>query len=74
MFFLNSLIIKNESVIVIVESKIYITTAENTTENNSSTYTKVPCDICGLLFDSSDIKEEHKKLEHVEHKRPSDVG
>lgn len=26
------------------------------------------------LFDSSDIKEEHKKLEHVEHKRPSGVG
>ena len=70
MFFLNSIIINNESVIVIVESDTYITT-ENT---KYSTYTKVPCDICGLLFDSSDIKEEHKKLEHVEHKRPSGVG
>ena len=71
MFFLNSIIIKNESAIVIVGSETYITT-ENT--ENSSTYTKVPCDICGLLFDSPDIKEEHKKLEHVEHKRPSGVG
>lgn len=51
-------------------SEAYITT-ENT---KNSTDTKVPCDICGLLFDSSDIKEEHKKLEHVEHKRPSGVG
>jgi hypothetical protein len=56
-----------------VGSEAYITTAENTTKN-SSTDTKVPCDICGLLFDSSDIKEEHKKLAHVEHKRPSGVG
>ena len=53
-----------------MESETYITT-ENT---KNSTYTKVPCDICGLLFDSPDIKEEHKKLEHVEHKRPSGVG
>ena len=74
MFFLNSIIINKESLIVIVGSEAYITTAENTTKNNSSTYTKVPCDICGLLFDSPDIKEEHKKLEHVEHKRPSGVG
>ena len=73
MFFLNSIIINNESLIVIVGSEAYITTAENTTKN-SSTDTKVPCDICGLLFDSSDIKEEHEKLEHVEHKRPSGVG
>jgi hypothetical protein len=35
---------------------------------------KIPCEICGLLFDTIDIKEEHKKLEHVEHKRPSGVG
>lgn len=55
-------------------SEAYITSAENTTENNSSTDTKILCDICGLLFDSPDIKEEHKKLEHVEHKRPSGVG
>jgi hypothetical protein len=26
------------------------------------------------LFDTIDIKEEHKKLEHIEHKRPSGVG
>jgi hypothetical protein len=55
-----------------VKLETYITTAENT-KKNSSTY-KVPCDICGLLFDSLDMNEEHKKLEHVEHKRPRGVG
>jgi hypothetical protein len=28
-----------------------------------------PYEIYGLLFDTVDIKEEYKKLEHVEHKR-----
>jgi len=44
------------------------------TTNTKSRLSKVPCEICGLLFDTDDIKEEHKKLEHVEHKRPSGVG
>ena len=46
----------------------------NNTTNNKSRPSKVPCEICGLLFDTVDIKEEHKKLEHIEHKRPSGVG
>ena len=46
----------------------------NNTTNTKSRLSKVPCEICGLLFDNVDIKEEHKKLEHVEHKRPSGVG
>ena len=46
----------------------------NNTTNSKSRSSKIPCEICGLLFDTVDIKEEHKKLEHVEHKRPSGVG
>jgi hypothetical protein len=48
-----------------------ISESSTTTKNRP---TKIPCEICGLLFDTVDIKEEYKKLEHVEHKRPSDVG
>jgi len=46
----------------------------STNINNKNRPSKLPCEICGLLFDTVDIKEEHKKLEHVEHKRPSGVG
>lgn len=56
----------------IVAPEASTTTTTNTTSRNRPS--KVPCDICGLLFDTVDIKEEHKKLEHVEHKRPSGVG
>ncbi|HJU58884.1 MAG TPA: hypothetical protein VJ583_03990 [Nitrososphaeraceae archaeon] len=47
-------------------------TNNNITNNKSRS--KIPCEICGLLFDTVDMKEEHKKLEHIEHKRPSGVG
>lgn len=46
----------------------------NNTTNTKSRLSKVPYEICELLFDTVEIKEEHKKLEHVEHKRPSGVG
>jgi hypothetical protein len=58
------------SIIIAVASE----TSTNNTTNTKSRLSKVPCEICGLLFDTVDIKEEHKKLEHVEHKRPSGVG
>jgi hypothetical protein len=32
------------------------------------------CDICGLLFNTVHIMEEHKKLEHIEHKPATGVG
>ena len=48
------------------------TEATTTTHTHNRT-SKIPCEICGLLFDTVDIKEEHKKLEHVEHKPPSGV-
>lgn len=47
---------------------------EESTNTNKSRHSKISCEICGLLFDTVDIKEEHKKLEHIEHKRPSGVG
>ena len=47
---------------------------EATTTIHTHNRSKIPCEICGLLFDTVDIKEEHKKLEHVEHKMPSGVG
>ena len=63
-------IINIASIIIAVASE----TSTNNTTNIKSRLSKVPCEICGLLFDTVDIKEEHKKLEHVEHKRPSGVG
>jgi hypothetical protein len=54
---------------------LYIVAPEaSTTTNTRNRPSKIPCEICGLLFDTVDIKEEHKKLEHFEHKRPSGVG
>ena len=37
-------------------------TSTNNTTNTKSRLSKVPCEICGLLFDTVDIKEEHEKL------------
>jgi hypothetical protein len=53
---------------------VIMAVASEASTNAKSKISKVPCEICGLLFDTVDIKEEHKKLEHVEHKRPSGVG
>ena len=63
-------IINIASIIIAVASE----TSTNNTTDTKSRLSKVPCEICGLLFDTVDIKEEHKKLEHVKHKRPSGVG
>jgi hypothetical protein len=48
--------------------------APEASANTKNRPSKISCEICGLLFDTVDIKKEHKKLEHVEHKRPSGVG
>jgi len=42
--------------------------------NNKTRNSQIRCERCGLLFDSIGAKEEHVKLEHVEHKQPSGVG
>ena len=56
--------------IITVESEI----STNTSTSGKSSPSKVACEICGLLFDTEDMKEEHKKLEHIEHKMPSGVS
>jgi hypothetical protein len=63
-------VINFASVIVVVAPEV----SNTNTTNSKSRPSKIPCEICGLLFDTIDIKEEHKKLEHIEHKRPSGVG
>jgi len=64
-------IINIAAVIMAVASEA---STNNNTVDSKSRSSKIPCEICGLLFDTVDIKEEHKKLEHIEHKRPSGVG
>ena len=32
------------------------------------------CEVCGMTFTTHQDKEEHKKLEHKEHKGPSGVS
>jgi hypothetical protein len=49
--------------------------SESSTSNNNKTgSSQIRCEKCGLLFDSIGAKEEHVKLEHIEHKQPSGVG
>ena len=61
--------------IINFDSSIIIVVSESTVANNNSTRdSKIKCEVCGLLFDSLAAKEEHTKLEHIEHKRPSGVG
>jgi len=47
----------------------------SSSDNNSKTASStIRCEICGLPFDTLAAKNEHIKLEHVEHKPPSGVG
>jgi hypothetical protein len=39
-----------------------------------STAKEIKCDICGMTFTIQQDKEEHKKLEHKEHREPSGVS
>ena len=45
--------------------------SDDTRKTGTST---IRCEICGLSFDNLAAKNEHVKLEHVEHKPPSGVG
>lgn len=45
--------------------------ASNTMNSKSTGHT---CNLCGLTFSNQDELEEHKKLEHSEHKQPSGVS
>ena len=39
-----------------------------------STAKEVKCEICGTTFITQQDKEEHKKLEHKEHREPSGIS
>lgn len=43
-------------------------------KTDSTGTSTIRCEICGLPFDTLAAKNEHIKLEHVEHKPPSGVG
>ncbi|HEY5630962.1 MAG TPA: hypothetical protein VIR31_02435 [Nitrososphaeraceae archaeon] len=34
----------------------------------------IKCEICGILFTTDQDLEQHKKLEHKEHQRPTGVS
>ena len=40
----------------------------------STTTKDVRCEVCGMTFTTQQDKEEHKKLEHKEHREPSGVS
>jgi hypothetical protein len=46
------------------------------TKNNKSSPSSrsIKCEVCGIIFTTEQDKEQHKKLEHKEHQRPSGVS
>jgi hypothetical protein len=36
--------------------------------------TRIKCEVCGIIFTTEQDKEQHKKLEHKEHQRPTGVS
>jgi hypothetical protein len=54
-----------------MESLSSSSSSDNNRKTGSST---IRCEICGLPFDTLAAKNEHIKLEHVEHKPPTGVG
>ena len=46
--------------------------SSNTT--NKTGPSAIRCEVCGLPFETLTAKNEHIKLEHIEHKPPSGVG
>ena len=44
----------------------------NNNENNPPK--DIKCEVCGMTFATHQEKEEHKKLEHMEHREPSGVS
>jgi hypothetical protein len=42
-------------------------------ENFGDNSSNIKCDLCGITFTTEQDKEEHMKLEHKEHQRPSGV-
>ena len=44
---------------------------EKSTHSSSGT---IKCDVCGITFTTEQDKEQHKKLEHKEHQKPTGVS
>lgn len=42
--------------------------------STTATNKDVKCELCGMAFAIQQEKEEHKKLEHREHREPSGVS
>lgn len=42
--------------------------------NPSTAPEEIRCELCGIAFMTAQDKEEHMKLEHKEHQRPTGVG
>jgi hypothetical protein len=42
--------------------------------SNETSSTGIKCDQCGTTFNTQQDKEEHKKLEHNEGKKPTGVS
>jgi hypothetical protein len=43
-------------------------------KKTDTTPASIKCEICGIIFTTEQDKEQHKKLEHKEHQRPSGVS
>jgi hypothetical protein len=43
-------------------------------QNSGDFSSTIKCDICGIIFTTEQDKEEHMKLEHKEHQRPTGVS
>jgi hypothetical protein len=54
--------------VVISEPGGYIV---DTRAKNSTSF---KCEICGIIFITEQDKEQHKKLEHKEHQKPTGVS
>lgn len=42
--------------------------------NSGNSSSNIKCDQCGITFTTEQDKEEHMKLEHKEHQRPTGVS
>jgi uncharacterized C2H2 Zn-finger protein len=43
-------------------------------QSSGDTSSNIKCNLCGIIFTTEQDKEEHMKLEHKEHQRPSGVS
>jgi len=44
-----------------------------TTSDEKHKADNIKCEVCGIIFTTEQDKEQHKKLEHEEHQRPTGV-